>query len=303
MSQPTRSERLATEMQALSRLADQSSILDCRAEGTPPHRILLTFQGKGYAPDESRGGDPIISDRHVVELSLPFAFPEQEPEIRFQTPLFHPAVSLSGWTSPAALGLDWNDSFGLEILAERLWEVIRAANFPPGRPQLQSAADWFAAHPIDEPVDPRRLRDLAEGTPSNIIRYRPRSQSELGGQDGPGTSGEGGSAETGSLDSRGPDNAGRLGSAPPVVDPTSPQRPVVPVPNNGIRWQDDKRVGVGDDGIVFVDEQADSTGNSPATTGREHEPQSTDDSLVDGPSADNRPAPIVFLERNSTSSQ
>lgn len=280
MTQPDRDRRLADDIKSVQDLAQQSSILDCEVLGEPAHRLLLTYRGKGWVPDGARGGDPRVGERHEVELLIPSAYPKQAPEIRFQTALFHPAVSLSGATTTAAIGLDWHEQLGLEILCERIWDVIRAVPAPVSDPQNGTAQAWFTQRPATEPIDRRPLKDRGERKAENIVSYR------LRGSAGSNIASPVGSLSTESLAaasrSSGPPSESL--TAPPVVDPTHPSRPVIPVPSHGIQWTGTRERASSstetEEGITFVEDA------------RVREQVKDDRSL-------NKDASIVFLDRNT----
>lgn len=288
MNQPDRTEHLNRDAMEVRELADQSSVFDCEIFGDPPHRLLLTFRGKGFAPEGARGGDPGVVERHEVELLVGYAYPQQPPEIRFQTPLFHPAVSTSGFATTASLGLEWNERMGLEIVCERVWDVIRAAQIPTTEVQNPTAEKWFAERPQDSPLDPRPLRDSFERKARNIIQYRLKSVEASGGTSSTGSSLQPSASSSIAIPNRASHSvAASKQVAPPIVDPQTPRRPVTPVPHQGIQWTGSRDTGSKemnslDEGITFVDERSPSE-------------LRTDEGLA------GRDAPIVFLDRTPRS--
>jgi len=165
--------RREAEAERLAASAAESSIMRSTSEGAPPHRFKLSFHGRGWVPDEGSGGLPRVAERHTVEIGLPFDFPAKPPEIRFLTPLFHPSVSSAGTVSIEDLGLEWDPELGCDVIAERLWDLIRGAVVPQAVDRQNAARRWFdRAGTAERIADTRPLRDRPDVAPTNIIRYR-----------------------------------------------------------------------------------------------------------------------------------
>jgi hypothetical protein len=109
-------------------------------------------------------------DLHRIEVRLPPSYPASPPAIRWLTPIFHPNVSSSGYVNLKAIELTWVRELGLEIVAERLWDMARLAYRNEGLASHFQARNWIARQSqFPLPVDPRPLRDLVPQ--SNVIRY------------------------------------------------------------------------------------------------------------------------------------
>ena len=176
MDPSQRTARLQADQARLQGLATNNPILKLEAFGEPADRYVLTFRGKGLARDVSQSGEISIVELHQVELRLPYAYPASPPDIRWLTPLLHPNVSFSGFVNLSEMGLPWTPDVGLDVIAERLWDIARSAYVNFDRATNYSAKNWYE----DEcqqtlPVDNRPLRGGNTVSPTNIIRYSHRA--------------------------------------------------------------------------------------------------------------------------------
>lgn len=178
MSASTRRERLLADRESLERLKEQSSIFDFEHQGEIPDRYTILFRGKGIG-QEPRSGEPIEwIDLHRVDVRLPYSYPERPPDIRWQTPLFHPNVSFSGFINLSDIGLPWDAACTLDVVCDRLWDVARLAFLDLDHSTNYTARAWFDdEHGLVLPVDPRPLRGHAEQNATNIIHYERRTSS------------------------------------------------------------------------------------------------------------------------------
>lgn len=158
-------------------LRAQSSILEFTPSGTPPDQYKLVFLGKGATRETGALGGATITDRHEIDLRLPYSYPDRPPEVRWTSPITHPNVSFSGYVSAAELGMPAGPCPALDVVVERLWDLARlsyvnldqASNFP--------ARTWLEAQrDLPRPIDPRPLRDreIVAAEPverPNVIKY------------------------------------------------------------------------------------------------------------------------------------
>lgn len=184
MSSQQRSERLRDDLESLRSLQQASTIFTFQPQGDPPERFTLRFRGNGLRRDSSPTAQAEIVREHEIELRLPYAYPEMAPDVRWLTPLYHPNVSFSGFVNLADIGLDWSPEMGLDLVCERLWDVVRLAQFNSERAVNYSAKKWVEEQTaMTLPVDPRPLRDRAAVTNRNVVKYRRRGQLEPTGID------------------------------------------------------------------------------------------------------------------------
>jgi len=94
--------------------------------------------------------------------------------------IFHPAVSEDGVTTIRDLGLDWESSLGLDVLCERVWDVLRGAILPDVCPPRCPTAGLHLASlsPEQRLLDSRPLRDRLCIRITNLFRYQLLDYSE-----------------------------------------------------------------------------------------------------------------------------
>lgn len=163
MSSP-RIRRLGSDHRALSEVKKNSNILDFSTFGEPPHAYLVRFRGRGpHKPDP--GGPILVREHHEVRIDLGANYPRMMPELRWQTPIFHPNISASGVVCLGGYGTYWVPSLNLDELVEMLWDMVRYQNFDTESPYNREAALWARSQTqFAFPIDNRPLRDrLASG--------------------------------------------------------------------------------------------------------------------------------------------
>lgn len=178
--------RLEKEKSVLDELESASTIFSVEASGDPPNRYQLNFKGRGVCRSSSVDVDVEYIDQHECEIRLPAQYPEQPPSIRWLTPIYHPNISFSGFINLEDLGLEWEESIELDVICERLWDLIRMAKYDLENATNHSAQIWFekdSAYRL--PLDQRPLRDRRRPSTTNIIKYdrRGRAKPRLSTQD------------------------------------------------------------------------------------------------------------------------
>ncbi|MCA9177155.1 MAG: hypothetical protein KDB14_21850 [Planctomycetales bacterium] len=181
MDSRQRAERLRQDQQDLAHLAEQSGILRVEPQGDPPDRYRLEFAGQGVGRVSSLKSEVQWIDVHRIELRLPFLYPSQPPDIHWETSLFHPNLSYSGFLNLDDVGLPWSENVGLDVVCERLWDVARLAYINLDRAVNPTARRWVEeTDEIQFPVDPRPLRKIElPGARSNVVRYQRRGGATL----------------------------------------------------------------------------------------------------------------------------
>lgn len=174
MSEQSREDRLRAELEGLKSLKRQSSIFDFEYEGDPPEMFTVTFSGKGIvglANDE-----PEFTHSHQVQIQMAYLYPSREPDLKWLTPVFHPNVSNSGFVDMDDIGLVWSRELSVEIICERLWDVIRLAHLDLETSSQIEAKGWYKNRlNLKLPIDARPLRDRAVSTQSNVVQYSRRN--------------------------------------------------------------------------------------------------------------------------------
>jgi ubiquitin-protein ligase len=144
----------------MSRLKEDSSILDFQCFDKPPQRYLITFNGKGLLqPPNSDAVEAV--DFHQCEIRLGASYPRNKPDLKWKTPIFHPNISALGQVCLGGYGTNWVPSLNLDELCEMLWDMIRFANFDTKSPYNYKAARWAEQQTqFRFPLDNRSLKDL-----------------------------------------------------------------------------------------------------------------------------------------------
>lgn len=172
MADSTRAERLKRDWETLQALMLQSTIFEVTASGEPPDQYRVLFKGKGLARDPGPAGDAKVVEQHEIELRLPYSYPDRPPDVRWLSPLHHPNVSFSGFVNFRELGLDWNNTVGLDVVLDRLWDVARFAYVEREPCSNVAARNWLDGQAaLALPVDERPLRDRVATPSSNVIKY------------------------------------------------------------------------------------------------------------------------------------
>ena len=156
MSTP-RTRRLEKEHADLLELRRQSSFVTFSAEGSPAtvYRIRVSCGGLCLA-----GSEPRITKDHRFDLIIGQEFPFLAPEIKWQSPIFHP-----NFRPPyICLGNHWYAGWSLAEMCVAICEMIQYKRFNIYDPLDQIAAEWLKRlmeeRPDVIPVDRRPVRDL-----------------------------------------------------------------------------------------------------------------------------------------------
>jgi ubiquitin-protein ligase len=159
MRESPRTRRLRSDLKALQRLKGESTLFDFTAYGDPPHTYLLRFHGRGAA--KTNANSPVTArDHHEVRVELGASYPRLQPELAWQTPIFHPNISAGGVVCLGGYGTYWVPSLNLDELCEMLWDMIRYANLDVNSPYNREAAAWAKVQSDRQfPLDPRPIRD------------------------------------------------------------------------------------------------------------------------------------------------
>ena len=151
--------RLRSDLAALERLQDESSIIRFRAFGKPAQRYVVEFRGRGLARDGR--GKVRFQEEHALEIKLGSSYPRTMPEMRWLSPIYHPNISEVGLVCLGGYGTHWVPSLHLDDLCVMIWDMIRYHNYDIRSPYNRDAALWAANQTTFAfPVDARPLRDI-----------------------------------------------------------------------------------------------------------------------------------------------
>ncbi len=174
MTTQQRSERLASDALVMEELSTASDIFSQQAEGDPPTKYLVTFQGRGL--NRGQGDNDVeIIETHQCEIRLTSTYPQRPPSVRWLTEIFHPNISYSGLIRIRDIGLTWTPDLGLDVICERLWDMARFSYMDLDIASNRSACEWLGRNEsLTLPSDSRPLRYSNDENNENVIQYRHR---------------------------------------------------------------------------------------------------------------------------------
>jgi ubiquitin-protein ligase len=147
MSQ-VRLRRLTSDHERLTDLARRHPRLTIvQAVGTPPDRYQINFKVRSAR----KSGETItyVMD-HLVEITLPAAFPRTPPLCRMLTPVFHPNIA----PHAICIGDHWSPGESLSSLVIRIAEMLAFQSYNTKSPLNGEAARWVEQNIASLPVDP-----------------------------------------------------------------------------------------------------------------------------------------------------
>ena len=141
-------EQLTTDFEEVQSSLDlYPGITVIQVEGDPPDSYEIEYLLKGFVrnSDGSIGQD----SKHRIRINLPFGYPHFPPTVKPLTPLFHPDID------PDAVRVtsQWRKKPSLAELILYIGEMISGNKYNLEEPFNQEAADWYAAHLDELPVD------------------------------------------------------------------------------------------------------------------------------------------------------
>lgn len=158
MRKSPRERRLNADFRGVVELRSQSSIMEFEAKGSPPEKYRFKFKGNGVSLDAK--GKIVKQLEHVVVVELGAAYPRLVPNLAWQTPIFHPNISVGGVVCLGGYGTHWVPSLTLSELVIMLWDMIRYKNFDSESPYNREAAGWARDQQEGTfPLDARPIRD------------------------------------------------------------------------------------------------------------------------------------------------
>jgi ubiquitin-protein ligase len=160
MHDSPRMRRLRNDHLALEHLVSESSVFRFSAHGNPPTQYDIVFHGAGLYRDTNK--NKVKShNTHRIQIKLGSSYPRTIPEIRWQTPIYHPNISEIGMVCLGGYATHWVPSLQLDELCVMLWDMLRYHNYDVRSPYNRDAALWVASQTsILFPTDSRPLRDL-----------------------------------------------------------------------------------------------------------------------------------------------
>jgi ubiquitin-protein ligase/phage FluMu protein Com len=146
MSQ-VRLRRLQSDFERLTDLARRHPRLSIvQAVGSPPDRYQISYRVQSLR----KSGDTFtyVMD-HLVEITLPAAFPRTPPLCRMLTPVFHPNIA----PHAICIGDHWSPGESLSSLVIRIAEILAFQSYNTRSPLNGEAAKWVEENVASLPLD------------------------------------------------------------------------------------------------------------------------------------------------------
>ncbi len=130
------------------------SINVIQVEGQPPDSYEIEYLIKGYVRDVD--GTIREGSQHRIRISLPFGYPHFPPTVKPLTSIFHPDID------PDAVRIAdfWQQNSSLPELILHIAEMICGNIYNLEDPFNQEAADWYAEHINELPLDSLHIADI-----------------------------------------------------------------------------------------------------------------------------------------------
>jgi len=133
--------------------------------GDPPDRYQINYRVRSL---RKTGNDFLLIDDHLVEISLPSAFPRTPPLCRMLTPVFHPNIA----PHAICIGDHWSPGETLSSLVIRIAEMLAFQSYNTRSPLNGEAAKWVEQNIGSLPLDPASMT-LDEAPRPPVIPPRP----------------------------------------------------------------------------------------------------------------------------------
>lgn len=149
-----RETRLRNDYNRVRDLVNRSEFIHIvTTDGDPVEKYLIRFTCNGVEKISS-GGKPVLRDSHEVTVYLHAEYPLKQPQLKWQTPIFHPNIHVTGAVCIGA----WWPAKTLDELLLTLGEMVQYKNFDPKDPMNSKAAAWSLRHKQLFPIDSRDLK-------------------------------------------------------------------------------------------------------------------------------------------------
>lgn len=146
-----RLRRLKADHEALRRLARLHPRIDIEGVwGNPPERYRIKLSVKSL---RERGEVIETVDQHWLEVTMPRGYPRDAPLFRMLTPVFHPNIA----PHAVCIGDDWTAGEPLDLLVQRVGEILGYQSYNLKSPLNGRAAQWVDEHRHLVPIDPHEF--------------------------------------------------------------------------------------------------------------------------------------------------
>ncbi len=148
-------EQLTADFEEVqSTLEVYPSINVIQVEGQPPDSYEIEYLLKGYVRDA--GGSIGQASQHRIRISLPFGYPHFPPTVKPLSPVFHPDID----PDAVRIAAYWQKRPSLSELIIHIGEMICGNIYNLEDPFNQEAADWYAEHIDELPLDTLQVADI-----------------------------------------------------------------------------------------------------------------------------------------------
>lgn len=149
--------QLAEDYEQLNNLLESHPHISIvKTEGQPPDNYEIEYKIRGYVKDTDNTIN--VGTNHKIRISLPFGYPHFAPIAKPLTPIFHPDFD------PAAIRIadQWQLHPSLAEIVRYIGKMISGSVYHLETPFNQEAADWYATHQNELPLDSPRTADIEE---------------------------------------------------------------------------------------------------------------------------------------------
>ena len=148
-------DKLTTDFEEVQNTLElYPSINIIQVEGQPPDKYEIEYLLQGYVRDVD--GSIRIGSQHRIRISLPFGYPHFPPTVKPLTSLFHPDID----PDAVRIAAYWQETPTLPELILHIGEMICGKIYNLEDPFNQEAADWYAEHLADLPLDSVHVADI-----------------------------------------------------------------------------------------------------------------------------------------------
>jgi ubiquitin-protein ligase len=141
-----------------------------QADGSPPERYQFEYRIRGL---RQTADELSVVKSHMVEVSLPLAYPRMPPQCRMLTPIFHPNIA----PHAICIGDHWSPGEPLWSIVARIGEMIAYQSYNTRSPLNGEAARWVDQHLDELPLDPVSMMPDDASPASQETARRPAQQS------------------------------------------------------------------------------------------------------------------------------
>src|SRR3954471_23943107 len=135
-----RLRRLKADYEAIRKLAHLHPRIEIEGvQGNPPERYRIKLKVKSL---REKGDQIETVDEHRLEVTMPRGYPRDAPLFRMLTPVFHPNIA----PRAVCIGDNWTASEPLDLLIQRVGELLAYQSYTIKSPLSGRAAQWVDEH-------------------------------------------------------------------------------------------------------------------------------------------------------------